>query len=64
MASDLRNKRLEKLCLENMNLENKSELFCNHVREEGKYVISPKTFQPLRSHIEKAFKKLHCFSLN
>ena len=43
MASDLRNKRLERLCLENMNIENKSELFCNHIREESKYVISPET---------------------
>ena len=41
MASDLRNKRLEKECLESMNIENKSELFCNHIREESKYVISP-----------------------
>ena len=39
MASDLRNKRLEELCLENMNLENKSELFCNHKREEVKGAI-------------------------
>ena len=38
MAFDLRNKRLEKLCVENLNIEYKSELFCNHVREEAKYV--------------------------
>ena len=48
MASDLRNKRLEELCLENMNLENKNELFCNHKREE----------------VKGGFQKNYIFSLN